>query len=111
MHQGTAHFGGIDSLVNTAALAITALVITALVKKVTNMEKIGTKTAHGSIEIDKMLGNICTLTFTHGDRNFSPLHTAHWVENSDDQMLPEGLAPVERRLAGDFFCAPLLFPI
>ncbi|MEQ1949793.1 hypothetical protein [Mesorhizobium sp. CN2-181] len=33
-----------------------------------------------------------------------PLHKAPWVR--DGEAVPEHVAPVERRLAGDFFCAP-----
>lgn len=34
----------------------------------------------------------------------APMHRAPWVESGED--LPSSVAPVERRLAGDFFCAP-----
>ena len=34
----------------------------------------------------------------------APLHRAPWVETGE--ALPDSVAPVERRLAGDFFCAP-----
>lgn len=33
-----------------------------------------------------------------------PLHRTPWVEHPEE--LPESVAPVERHLAGDFFCAP-----
>ena len=43
------------------------------------------------------------LEFEHGAL-IRPLHRAPWVDSGE--ALPENLAPVERNLAGDFFCAP-----
>ncbi|WP_442582449.1 hypothetical protein ACSBOB_11090 [Mesorhizobium sp. ASY16-5R] len=39
-----------------------------------------------------------------GGPTLRPLHKAPWVR--DGEALPGHVAPVERRLAGDFFCAP-----
>ena len=39
-----------------------------------------------------------------GGTPLRPLHKAPWVR--DGEVLPDHVAPVERRLAGDFFCAP-----
>ncbi|MDQ6433792.1 hypothetical protein RB623_06965 [Mesorhizobium sp. LHD-90] len=39
-----------------------------------------------------------------GGAALRPLHKAPWVR--DGEILPDHVAPVERRLAGDFFCAP-----
>ena len=39
-----------------------------------------------------------------GGTPLRPLHKAPWVR--DGEALPDHVAPVERRLAGDFFCAP-----
>jgi hypothetical protein len=56
------------------------------------------------VTVDPAIGNIRELRLSHGGRSIAPLHTAEWVGASDD--LPEDLLPVERALAGDFFCAP-----
>ncbi len=39
-----------------------------------------------------------------GAKDLRPLHRAPWVRSGE--ALPDGVAPVESRLAGDFFCAP-----
>ncbi|MGE0004672.1 MAG: hypothetical protein AB7S92_03690 [Parvibaculaceae bacterium] len=39
-----------------------------------------------------------------GAKDLRPLHRAPWVRAGEE--LPATVAPVERRLAGDFFCAP-----
>ena len=39
-----------------------------------------------------------------GGDQLRPLHRAPWVRSGE--TLPAGVAPVEQRLAGDFFCAP-----
>ena len=50
-------------------------------------------------------GSLQNFTIQIADgQNISPLHTAPWVNSSED--LPSYLAPVERNLSGDFFCAP-----
>ncbi len=56
------------------------------------------------VAVDPGLGNIRELRLSHGGRNVAPLHTAEWVGTPGE--LPEDLLPVERELAGDFFCAP-----
>ena len=60
-------------------------------------------TKMGSVAVDAEIGNLRELCFVVGDRRIEPLHTAHWVGTDD---VPEDVAPVERQLAGDFFCAP-----
>lgn len=61
------------------------------------------ETDYGAVSIDPSIGNLRFLQFRHQDREIAPLHTAPWV---DAQELPTDLPPVERHLAGDFFCAP-----
>lgn len=39
-----------------------------------------------------------------GGRTLRPLHKAPWTRNSE--TLPDSIPLIERRLAGDFFCAP-----
>src|SRR5262245_9301773 len=39
-----------------------------------------------------------------GAKELRPLHRAPWLGSGES--LPDEVAPVERRLAGDFFCAP-----
>lgn len=39
-----------------------------------------------------------------GAKELRPLHRAPWLRSGE--ALPDSVAPVERRLAGDFFCAP-----
>ena len=55
--------------------------------------------------LDPALGNLRSLVFQHEGRILEPLHTAPWVDGPDDN-LPDDLIPIERGLAGDFFCAP-----
>jgi hypothetical protein len=56
------------------------------------------------VAVNPGLGNIRELRLSHGGRSIAPLHTAEWVGAPGD--LPADLIPVERELAGDFFCAP-----
>lgn len=56
------------------------------------------------VMIDPSVGNIRALRLSHAGRTFEPLHTAPWLEEGAD--LPADMFPVERYLAGDFFCAP-----
>ncbi|MDJ1017659.1 MAG: hypothetical protein QNJ35_14215 [Paracoccaceae bacterium] len=63
------------------------------------------ETSAGRLSVDPGIGNIRHLSFVSGDRQIEPLHTAPWVE--DPEILSDaGILPVERRLSGDFFCAP-----
>ncbi len=57
-----------------------------------------------SVAVDPALGNLRELVLTNGGRSVVPLHTAPWVGETDE--LPRDLTPIERQLAGDFFCAP-----
>jgi hypothetical protein len=49
-------------------------------------------------------GTIDRLVIDTADGPLEPLHRAPWVRSGE--TLPDSVAPVERRLAGDFFCAP-----
>jgi hypothetical protein len=49
-------------------------------------------------------GIIDELTIDTADGPLRPLHKAPWVRAGEE--LPSHVAPVETRLAGDFFCAP-----
>jgi hypothetical protein len=51
------------------------------------------------VAVDPDLGNI--RAFEHSGREV--LHTAHWVQDTKPATVD---LPVERKLAGDFFCAP-----
>lgn len=66
------------------------------------MTWITTETEAGRLSLDPAIGNIRALEFRDGARRISPLHTAPWV----DEEVPADMAPVERNLSGDFFCAP-----
>ncbi len=60
------------------------------------------ETAFGAVSVDTAIGNLRELAFETGGRRIVPLHTAHWAGGD----VPPDLPPVERSLAGDFFCAP-----
>jgi len=49
-------------------------------------------------------GTIDRLVIDTADGPLEPLHRAPWVRTGE--TLPDSVAPVEKRLAGDFFCAP-----
>jgi hypothetical protein len=57
-----------------------------------------------SVQFDRMGGIIADLAITRDGRTIHPLHRAPWVESGE--ALPKGVATIERKLAGDFFCAP-----
>lgn len=57
-----------------------------------------------SLTFDPECGVIDRLVITAGDGELQPLHRAPWLDSGE--TLPAQIAPVERRLAGDFFCAP-----
>lgn len=63
------------------------------------------ETAAGRVALDPALGNLRELAFACPGGWLSPLHTAPWVGTPEADTLP-GLLPLERRLAGDFLCAP-----
>ncbi|SFD28992.1 hypothetical protein [Tropicimonas isoalkanivorans] len=56
-------------------------------------------------DVDRNTGVLRRLVLTAGDREIEALHTAPWASEAREAELSE-LAPVERALAGDFFCAP-----
>lgn len=58
-----------------------------------------------SVTIDPAVGNLRSLGFSVDGRSLSPLHRAPWADDPDVGA-DAHLAPVERTLSGDFFCAP-----
>ncbi len=58
-----------------------------------------------SLRIDPAIGNIEHLTFDLAGRPVAVLHRAPWLDEPEAQG-NGALAPVERRLSGDFLCAP-----
>ena len=61
--------------------------------------------ACGAITIDPSVGNFPALTFTWEGRTLTPLHRAAWVEEAD-ALADESVPLVDRKLSGDFVCAP-----
>lgn len=61
------------------------------------------KTKTCEVAVDPSLGNIPKLAFHWGGRTLEPLHRAPWVDNEN---LPDGMPMVDRKLSGDFLCAP-----
>lgn len=59
----------------------------------------------GALQFDAAVGNIRLLRFHWGGRSIEPLYAAPWRDEPEAQANPD-LSPAERRLAGDFFCAP-----
>lgn len=62
------------------------------------------ESAGGRLAWNDRIGHIDRLVLRDGNREIAPLHRAPWIE--DGTALPDGLAPVERGLSGDFLCAP-----
>ncbi|SDF03120.1 hypothetical protein [Limimaricola pyoseonensis] len=60
--------------------------------------------ASGGLEVDLSVGHLHGLRLRDGGREIAPLATAPWLGETAE--LPAGLPPVERRLSGDFLCAP-----
>ncbi|MEM1286467.1 MAG: hypothetical protein AAGH43_13865 [Pseudomonadota bacterium] len=63
------------------------------------------RSATGHITIDPSVGNIPALTFNWRGRTLTPLHRAAWVEEPD-ALADESIPLVDRKLSGDFVCAP-----
>lgn len=63
------------------------------------------ETACGALQFDSAVGNIPRLRFHWAGRSIEPLYAAPWRDEPEAQADPN-LSPAERRLAGDFFCAP-----
>ncbi|MBP1884437.1 hypothetical protein [Sinorhizobium mexicanum] len=61
--------------------------------------------ACGTLQFDPAVGNIPRLRFHWAERWIEPLHAAPWRNEPNIEADP-ALSPAERRLAGDFFCAP-----
>jgi hypothetical protein len=55
------------------------------------------------VGIDPSVGNLPFLVFHWQGRTLAPLHRAPWVE---DAAFPDAMPPVDRKLSGDFVCAP-----
>ncbi|MFC3073515.1 hypothetical protein [Shinella pollutisoli] len=66
---------------------------------------ISMETACGLLRFDPAVGNIARLRFRWAGRAIEPLYAAPWRDEAEAQHDPD-LSPAERRLAGDFFCAP-----
>ena len=66
------------------------------------MDWLRAETEFGAVALDATIGNLRELSFQSEGRRITPLHTAHWVGTD----LADNIPPVERSLAGDFFCAP-----
>ncbi|OJY63039.1 MAG: hypothetical protein BGP09_21415 [Rhizobium sp. 60-20] len=63
------------------------------------------ETAAGTLQFDASVGNIPLLQLRSGERSIEPLHVTPWRDEPEVQANP-AISPLERRLAGDFFCAP-----
>lgn len=61
------------------------------------------KTGICEVGVDPSVGNLPKLVFHWGDQTLEPLHRAPWVE---DATFPDAMPPVDRKLSGDFVCAP-----
>jgi hypothetical protein len=57
-----------------------------------------------SVRFDPNGGVIDDVEFSFGGTTLHPMHRAPWLVSRE--ALPDHVAPVERKLAGDFFCAP-----
>ena len=57
-----------------------------------------------SIRFDPVGGVIDDVEISLGGVTLHPMHRAPWLVSGE--ALPDHVAPVERKLAGDFFCAP-----
>lgn len=68
-------------------------------------DHISLKTRSGSATIEPDVGIVNQVALSNGGRTITPLHQAPWRE--DPHVQQDGnIIPVERRLAGSFFCAP-----
>ncbi|MFD0979498.1 hypothetical protein [Tropicimonas aquimaris] len=63
------------------------------------------ETGIARVEVDTGTGGLNSLSFAFGGGEIVPLHRAPWVDEGREDELAL-MDPVERRLAGDFFCAP-----
>jgi hypothetical protein len=66
---------------------------------------VGARSRRGRLSLDAAVGNLPQLELIDGARRISPLATAPWARQPATDI-PEAMAPVERTLSGDFFCAP-----
>src|SRR6056297_3174830 len=66
---------------------------------------VSAQSSAGMLTLDAGVGNLRQLELIDGERRISPLATAPWVAHAGADF-PDDLAPVERNLSGDFFCAP-----
>ena len=63
------------------------------------------ETRMARLSLDPSIGAIETLVLNHSGRALCPLHRAPWADDPAVRADP-AIAPVERGLSGDFFCAP-----
>ncbi|MEO0383996.1 MAG: hypothetical protein AAF234_10645 [Pseudomonadota bacterium] len=61
------------------------------------------RTACSEVGVDPSVGNLPHLMFHWQGKTLAPLHRAPWVE---DSTFPDEMPPVDRKLSGDFVCAP-----
>lgn len=61
------------------------------------------RTACSEVGVDPSVGNVPHLMFHWQGKTLAPLHRAPWVE---DSSFPDDMPPVDRKLSGDFVCAP-----
>lgn len=61
------------------------------------------RTECSEVGVDPSVGNLPHLVFHWQGKTLAPLHRAPWVEND---TFPEEMPPVDRKLSGDFVCAP-----
>ncbi|MEM6615759.1 MAG: hypothetical protein AAF619_04460 [Pseudomonadota bacterium] len=66
---------------------------------------ISTENGGQRVTVDRSLGTIRRLELSVDGRVLEPLHAAPWLDEPDVQVRSD-LLPVEKRLSGDFFCAP-----
>lgn len=57
------------------------------------------------VSVDLAVGHIADMAIAAGGRVLRPLHRAPWLDEPDDR-LPLDLIAGQRRLSGDFLCAP-----
>lgn len=58
-----------------------------------------------AVSVDLSVGHIADLAIDSGGRALHPLHRAPWLDEPEDS-LPPNLIAGQRRLSGDFLCAP-----
>lgn len=69
------------------------------------MEKLRFSAKGIAVSVDLAVGHIADLAIDRGGRTLHPLHRAPWLDEPADS-LPADLIAGQRRLSGDFLCAP-----